>query len=165
MNTPHLRTLCRPALSAAAPLVAPLAALMLALSLPAAAASFASSASSAGSASVGSLSDSIGGSSNASSGKKTAQAGEYRVVAVVTTGDRQSVQLQGVADAQQRFTLQLPVAAAVLAVGERIAVLDRPYGLAFARPSAEVRGVEAAPFFVALADGWRGELDLTRVSL
>lgn len=159
MNTPTLRSFRRPA-----PGLAFSIAISLALLLPAHAESFASSASSAGSASVGSLSDSVSGSSDASSGKKTAQAGEYRVVAVATTGDRQRVQLQGVADTQQAFTLELPLAAAVLAVGERIAVLDRPYGLAFARVAAPAAPA-GAPFFVALADGWRGEFDLTRVAL
>lgn len=134
------------------------------VALPSAAESFASSASSAGSASVGSLSDSIGGSSNASSGKKTAAAGEYRVLAVAPlAGGQQAIELQAVADADHRFTLTLPVAAVTLALGERVAVLERPYGLAF----AHVRDVATAaePFFVALADGWRHDLDLRRVTL
>ena len=109
------------------------------VALPAAAESFASSASSAGSASVGSLSDSIGGSSDASSGKQTAAAGEYRVLAVA------------------------PLAAVTLAPGEHVAVQDRPYGLAFARVT-DVANV-AEPFFVALADDWRHDLDLRRVTL
>lgn len=133
----------------------------LALPLAAGAESFASSASSAGSASSASLSDSIGGSSDASSGQRTAAAGEYRIVAIVPAdGARQRLQLQAVADARQGFTLTLPVAAAALAVGDRIAVLERPYGLAFARADAPPQ-----PFFVALADGWRGEMDLQRVAL
>ena len=134
------------------------------VALPAAAESFASSASSAGSASVGSLSDSIGGSSDASSGKQTAAAGEYRVLAVAPLADgRQSVQLQAVADADRRFTLTLPVAAVTLAPGERVAVQDRPYGLAFARVTDAASVAE--PFFVALADDWRHDLDLRRVTL
>lgn len=134
------------------------------VALPAAAESFASSASSAGSASVGSLSDSIGGSSDASSGKQTAAAGEYRVLAVAPLADgRQAVQLQAVADADRRFTLTLPVAAVTLAPGERVAVQDRPYGLAFARVTDAADAAE--PFFVALADDWRHDLDLRRVTL
>jgi hypothetical protein len=130
------------------------------LSLPAAAESFASSASSAGSASIGSLSDSIGGSSDASSGRKTAAAGEYRILAVRPAPDgRQALELQAVAEPARTFTLTLPVAAATLQVGERIAVQDRPYGLAFARVDAP------EPFFVALADHWQRELDLRRVTL
>jgi hypothetical protein len=130
------------------------------LVFPAAAESFASSASSAGSASVGSLSDSVGGSSDASSGNRTAAAGEYRILAIVPgQHGRQTLQLQAVAEPARRFTLSLPTAAATLQVGEHIAVQDRPYGLAFARVDA------AEPFFVALADPWRHELELRRVTL
>lgn len=139
------------------------ATLSLGLAAPAVADSFASSASSASSASVGSLSDSIGGSSDASSGQQTAAAGEYRVLAVAPLdGTRQAVQLQGVADPARRFTLTLPVAAATLAPGERVAVQDRAYGLAFARIVGQAA---AEPFFVALADDWRHDLDLRRVTL
>lgn len=134
------------------------------VALPAAAESFASSASSAGSASVGSLSDSVGGSSNASSGKQTAAAGDYRVLAVAPLADgRQAVQLQALDDADRQFTLTLPVAAVTLAPGERVAVQARPYGLAFARVTE--RAVAPEPFFVALADDWRHDLDLRRVTL
>lgn len=130
------------------------------LALPAAAESFASSASSASSASVGSLSESVGGSSEASSGRKTAAAGVYRILAITPVEPgRQAVQLLGLGDVPGGFTLTLPVAAAALQVGETIAVLDRPYGLAFARLAA------AEPFFVALADDWRHELGLRRVTL
>ncbi len=138
--------------------------LALCSALPAAADSLASSASSAGSASIGSLSDSIGGSSDASSKGGKVAAGEYRIVAIAALpGDRQRLQLQAVADARQAFTLDLPLATATLAVGEHIAVLDRAYGLAFARPAAA--GTAPQPFFVALADPWRGDLDLRRVAL
>lgn len=138
--------------------------LALCVTLPAAAESFASSASSAGSASVGSLSDSITGSSDASSKGRKVAAGEYRIVAIAALpGERQRVQLQAVADARQAFTLDLPLATAALAVGEHIAVLDRAYGLAFARAAAP--GSAPQPFFVALDDTWRGELDLRRVEI
>lgn len=134
--------------------------LALTAAAPSQADSMASSASSAGSASVGSLSDSVNGSSDASSRGGKVAAGEYRIVAIAALpGERQRLQLQAVADAQRAFTLELPVAAAVLAVGERIEVQDRAYGLAFAR--ADTR----EPFFVALADTWRGDLDLRRVTL
>ena len=145
--------------------------LALCVTLPAAAESFASSASSAGSASVGSLSDSITGSSDASSKGGKVAAGEYRIVAIAALpGDRQRLQLQAVADARQAFTLDLPLATATLAVGEHIAVLDRAYGLAFARAVARAVAPGAAvaapqPFFVALADTWRGDLDLRRVEI
>jgi hypothetical protein len=136
------------------------ASLAIGMSWPAAAEFSASSASSAGSASLGSLSDSVGGSSDASSGRKTAAAGEYRILAIVPTADgRQALQLQAVADPAHSFTLTLPLAVATLQVGERIAVMDRPYGLAFARAQA------TEPFFVALADHWQRELDLRRVTL
>jgi hypothetical protein len=122
--------------------------------------SLASSASSAGSASVGSLSDSITGSSDASSRGGRVAAGEYRIVAIAAlAGDRQRLQLQAVADAHRSFTLELPAAAATLVVGEHIEVQDRAYGLAFARAATR------EPFFVALADSWRGDLDLRRVTL
>ena len=138
--------------------------LALCATLPAAAESFASSASSAGSASVGSLSDSVTGSSDASSRGGKVAAGEYRIVAIAALpGDRQRLQLQAVADARQAFTLDLPLATATLAVGEHIAVLDRAYGLAFVRAAAP--GSAPQPFFVALADTWRGDLDLRRVEI
>lgn len=128
--------------------------------LPAVAESFASSASSAGSASVGSLSDSIGGSSDSSAGNGRVAAGGYRVVAAAMAADgRQRLQMQGVADGGAAFELLLPTAAAVLAVGDLVDVQARPYGLAFARATA------AEPFFVALADDWRSELDLRPVAL
>lgn len=134
--------------------------LAIGLALPAAAESFASSASSAGSTSVGSLSDSIGGSSDASSGNRTAAAGEYRILAIVPgPHGRQVLQLQALAEPARGFTLSLPTAAATLRVGELVAVQDRPYGLAFLRVDA------AEPFFVALADPWRHELELRRVTL
>jgi hypothetical protein len=138
--------------------------LTLCATLPAAAESFASSASSAGSVSVGSLSDSLTGSSDASSRGGKVAAGEYRIVAIAALpGDRQRLQLQAVADARQAFTLDLPLAAATLTVGEPIAVLDRAYGLAFARAAAP--GSAPQPFFVALNDTWRGDLDLRRVEI
>ena len=134
--------------------------LALTAAAPALADSLASSASSAGSASFGSLSDSVNGSSDASSRGGKVAAGEYRIVAIAALpGERQRLQLQAVADAQRAFTLDLPVAAAVLAVGEHIEVQDRAYGLAFARAATR------EPFFVALADTWRGDLDLRRVTL
>lgn len=134
--------------------------LLVAFALPAAAESIASSASSAGSASVGSLSDSIGGSSDASSERKTAAAGTYRVLAVrPVAGERQALELQAQDDPTRRFTLTLPAAAATLQPGALVAVMQRPYGLAFARAEA------AQPFYVALADDWRHALDLRRVTL
>ena len=140
------------------------ACVLAAVAWPAAAESLASSASSAGSASVGSVSDSIGGSSHASSGKKTAAAGEYRVLAVAPlAGGRQAIELQAVDEADRRFTLTLPEAAVTLSPGARVAVLERPYGLAFTQVRDEATAGE--PFFVALADGWRHDLDLRRVTL
>ncbi len=131
---------------------------------PAGAESIASSASSAGSASVGSLSDSIGGSSDASSGRQTAAAGTYRVLAVAPLdGERQRLTLQSEAEPQRQFTLTLPRAAATLAPGARVAVQARPYGLAFAH--APAGAATPAPFFLALADDWRHDLDLRRVTL
>jgi len=128
--------------------------------LPVTAESLASSASSAGSASVGSLSDSVGGSSNSSAGNGRVAAGAYRVVATAPAGDgRQRLQMLAVADAAVSFELLLPTAAAALAVGDLVDVQARPYGLAFARTAA------GEPFFVALADDWRSELDLRPVAL
>lgn len=133
---------------------------------PALAESIASSASSAGSASVGSLSDSIGGSSDASSGRRTADAGTYRVMAVAPLDDGlQRLTLQSEAEPGREFTLTLPVAAASLQPGARIEVQARPYGLAFAHAAAPDAGAPSAPFFLALADDWRHDLDLRRVAL
>lgn len=129
---------------------------------PVAAESIASSASSAGSASVGSLSESIGGSSDASSGRQTADAGTYRVLAVAPLdGGRQRLTLQSEAEPGRTFTLTLPLAAATLVPGARVEVQARPYGLAFAHAGA----APGAPFFLALADDWRHDLDLRRVAL
>lgn len=126
---------------------------------PVAAESIASSASSAGSESVGSLSNSVGASSDSSTGGKVA-AGAYQVVASAPAADgRQRLTLQAVQDARRSFELLLPVQAAVVQAGDVIDVQERPYGLAFARAQA------AEPFFIALADGWQGELGLRPVRL
>jgi hypothetical protein len=133
---------------------------------PVAAESIASSASSAGSASVGSLSESIGGSSDASSGRQTADAGTYRVLAVAPLdGGRQRLTLRSEAEPRREFTLTLPLAAATLQPGARIAVQARPYGLAFAHAGASAGAAPGAPFYLALADDWRHDLDLRRVAL
>lgn len=131
-----------------------------ALALPAGAESFASSASSAGSASSASVSDSIQGSSQSSTRGGQVAAGEYRIVALAPLdGGRQRVELQSVQEAARRFALLLPVAAAPLAVGEVVAVHERPYGYAFAR------GPVRETFFVALAEGWVQDQDLKAVTL
>jgi hypothetical protein len=120
--------------------------------------SAASSASSAGSASSASVSDSIQGSSNSSTGGKVA-AGEYRVV-VIADADAKRQRVELAADGGARFTLLLPRAAAELRIGETVAVLDRPYGYAFARS-----GTAGGPFFVALADGWVQDRSLKALTL
>jgi hypothetical protein len=127
--------------------------------VPACAESIASSASSAGSESVGSLSDSVGASSDSSTGNRVA-AGAYRVVAAAPAIDgRQRLTLQAVQDARRTFELRLPVQADLLQTGDLVEVQERPYGLAFARAQA------TEPFFIALADAWRGELGLRPVPL
>jgi hypothetical protein len=125
----------------------------------AAAESSASSASSAGSASSASVSDSIQGSSNSSTGGGKVAAGEYRVVAI-TAADAARQRVELVSEGGARFALLLPNAAAELRVGETVAVLERPYGYAFARGAAG-----GDTFFVALADGWVQDQSLKAITL
>jgi hypothetical protein len=125
--------------------------------------SFTSSASSAGSASVGSSSDSIKGSSKSSSGDNKVADGNYEVLEVAAVPDRPGMlrlRLQPQAatgnDANGAFLLDLPQKAlgpAGMAAGEIVSVHNRPYGLEFAR--AQTR----EPFFLALTDDWRSDLD------
>ena len=134
---------------------------LAACALPAAADSLASSASSAGSTSSASVSDSIQGSSESSTRGGKVAGGEYRIVAIAPAGGaHQRVELQSVQEAGRRFALRLPVAAAPLAVGEVVAVHERPYGYAFARGPAR-----ESLFFVALAEGWAQDHDLQAVTL
>lgn len=147
-----------------------------------------SSASSAGSASIGSLSDSVKGSSESSTGDKKVAAGEYRVAAVETQPGKASepawLQVRLEREAGERraadgtadtVMLRLPVTAVgnrELAIGERIWVHERAYGLAFARApltapaqsdTAPARAVE--PFFLAVTEAWQRDISARAISL
>jgi len=131
--------------------------------------SFASSASSAGSASSGSLSDSVRGSSRSSSGDDKVADGDYRVVEVAALADRPGMlRLQllprdaAPGDTSGALQLDLPGRALGergMAAGEFVQVQNRAYGLEFARAATR------EPFFLALKDDWRGELDPRPVAL
>jgi hypothetical protein len=131
--------------------------------------SLVSSASSAGSASVGSLSQSVTNSSNSSSGEKKVADGPYKVIEVAAAPGRPELlrvqmrrELQEGAAAASTLWLELPpqaLAARPLRAGDVVNVLNRPYGLRFAHAATR----EA--FFLALADDWRGELDIRAVTL
>jgi hypothetical protein len=133
---------------------------------PCLAESFASSASSAGSASVGSLSDSLKGSSNSSTGTNVAE-GDYRIIEVAALAERPGMlrmRLQAAAqpDAQHELLLDLPqraVAPRGIVQGDVVTATHRPYGVELAR--ADTR----EPFFLLLADDWRGELDAHAVKM
>lgn len=129
--------------------------------------SLASSASSAGSASVGSLSDSVKGSSNSSSGKTQVAEGAYRVIDVAAAPDRDQalrITLQATDRPGPEGALQLELPRRAwepqgLRAGDLVQASHRPYGVEFAR--ADTR----TPFFLALADDWRHELDTRAVGL
>jgi hypothetical protein len=137
--------------------------LLCAVAAPARAESFASSASSAGSASLGSVSDSIGRSSNSSSGDNRTADGDYRVIDVAAWAQRPGtlqLTLRAVDIPEREFVLRLPVAALAprgIAAGDVVRLRNREYGLEFAR--AAQQGATAEPFFLALNDDWRRELD------
>jgi len=134
--------------------------------------SFASSASSAASQSVGSLSESIQNSSQGSSRATRTADGDYRVIEVAEVGGRAGMlrlTLRAAAapdDEPAAFMLTLPrqaLGARGVAVGDVIQASNRPYGIEFARAAAE--GAPRDPFFLALRDDWRRELDAHPVSL
>lgn len=141
------------------------AATALCLSSTPALADSTSSASSAASTSVGSSSTSIQASSNSSSGNQRVAQGPYTVldmVAVAEQPDMLQLRLQSVAAADGKaateFTLTLPRAAAErgqLAVGHTVLAEHRPYGLVFAKPTAQG---QAQPFFLVLDDERHREL-------
>lgn len=141
--------------------------LLAGLATAAQAESFASSASSLGSASVGSLSDSVKGSSNSSSGKAQVAEGAYRVIDVAVAPGRAG-RLQVTLQASERpgpegaLRLLLPARAweaQGLRQGDLVQATHRPYGVEFARAA------DRMPFFLALADDWRHELDTRAVGL
>lgn len=151
-------------------------ALLWAASGPALAASSAASASSEGaSTSVGSVSTSFEKSSASSTKGKDVAAGEYRVIDVTAAADRPGhlrVQLQAllpdatstVADGVAHVMLVLPQAAAEqgqLAAGQRVAVVQRPYGLEFSQAGT---GAQRS-FFLVLHDDWARELQTKAVTL
>jgi hypothetical protein len=121
--------------------------------------SVASSASSAGSASLGSLSDSVQGSSNSS--KKAVAEGDYRVIEVADVPERPdllrlTMQPANGQDEDAVVYLRVPREALeqrALVPGDIVTATTRPYGVAFAR------GDTHEAFFLALADGWRREID------
>lgn len=135
--------------------------------VPAGAESFASSASSAGSASIGSLSDSVRGSSRSSSGDTKVAEGDYRVVAVTTLveqPDMLTLRLQALAQPGDSGALWLTLPRQALgrvglAAGDIVQARHRPYGVEFARAEASRGAAAREPFFLALADDWRRELD------
>jgi hypothetical protein len=139
--------------------------------LPAAAegiaSSAASTASSAGSTVSGSVSDSLQGSSNSSTGGDRVAEGVYRVIEVAEVADRPghvALHLQPTAGLRTPtgqpaadLWLRLPRAALgdqPLVAGDEVQTRLRAYGIAFARAQNA-----AEPFFLALADGWEGELN------
>jgi hypothetical protein len=127
--------------------------------------SFASSASSAGSASVGSLSDSFKGSSNSSA--TTVAEGDYRIIEVAAVAERpgmlrlrlQAATAAGDADALFLDLPQKALAPHGLVAGDVVTAKHRPYGIELAR------GDTHEPFFLLLADDWRGDLDPRAVTL
>lgn len=146
----------------------PLAVVLMALASPARAASSAASASSEGaSASVGSVSTSFEKSSASSRKGKDVAAGEYRVIDVAAAADRPGhvrLQLQALAAGAEDndVVLILPQAAAaqaLVAVGEQVSVLQRPYGLEFARADTQ------QAFFLVLHDNWYRELQTKALSI
>lgn len=151
----------------AVPRLAGLALALAALHLPAAAESLASSASSAGSASSASISDSINRSSDSSSGRRDVADGDYRVMDVAERPDRPGVVRLTLAPADpvfdaEPFFLDVPqpaLQARRVEAGDRIRARNRPYGLEFAH--ADTR----EPFFLALKDDWRRDLDPRPVAL
>jgi len=159
MTSKSLRTACAAAVLAA----------LGAASLASRAESFASSASSAGSASSGSLSDSVRGSSRSSTSDDKVADGDYRVVVIAALADRPGMlRLQllprDAASGDTSGALQLDLPGRALgehgmAAGDIVQVQNRAYGLEFARAATR------EPFFLALKDDWRGELDPRPVAL
>jgi len=149
MNLPSIRIAC--------------VALLWAAALGCRAESFASSASSAGSASLGSVSDSIGRSSNSSSPDNRTADGDYRVIEVADWAQRPGMlqlTLRALDVPQREFVLRLPATALAprgIAAGDVVRLRNREYGLEFARAAAVDAAAE--PFFLALNDDWRRELD------
>ncbi|MBE7416485.1 MAG: hypothetical protein HS128_01855 [Ideonella sp.] len=137
--------------------------------------SFASSASSAASQSVGSLSESIQNSSQGSSRATRTADCDYRVIEVAEVAEvagragllRLTLRATAAPDDEAAgFMLTLPrqaLGARGVAVGDVIHASNRPYGIEFAR--AATVGAPREPFFLALRDDWRRELDAHPVSL
>jgi hypothetical protein len=134
--------------------------------------SFVSSTVSAGSASLGSSSQSVQTSSNSASGEKKVADGAYRVIDVAVMPERPGrpellrvqLQLPGATgqDAPATLQLELPrqaLATRGLVVGELVNVRNRPYGLEFAHAATH------EPFFLALNDDWRSDLQTRAVKL
>jgi hypothetical protein len=127
--------------------------------------SFPSSASSAGSASVGSLSDSLKGSSNSSA--TTVAEGDYRIIEVAEVAERPGMlrlrlhaATAGGDDGDLLLDLpQKALAPRGLVAGDVVTAKHRPYGIELAR------GDTREPFFLLLADDWRGDLDPRAVTL
>lgn len=141
----------------------------LAFPAPAYAESLVSSASSTASSAASSASDSLQGSSNSSSPAKTTATGDWRIDALAQAPGRPGKMrltlhaAQG--QAREPLVLDMPegvVAAQGLAAGRVLALLHRPYGIAFAHAGA---AAAREPFFLVLADDWHGEIDARRVAL
>lgn len=143
----------------------PIYLLAIALATPAAWADSTSSASSAASTSAGSVSNSLGTSSNSSSRATGVAQGPYTVQEVADVAGRPDLlqlRLQptvhtAAADAAPVW-LRLPRVTAEreqLAVGHTVLAQHRPYGLAFAKPTAQG---QAQPFFLVLDDERHREL-------
>ncbi|MDQ7989836.1 MAG: hypothetical protein REI09_09415 [Candidatus Dactylopiibacterium sp.] len=109
---------------------------------------------------VGSVSDSVSGLGKSAGRAVAFHAGTYRVTEVAEADARVRLTLQPLADADERYHLYVPHAAAAgVAQGDLLAARERPYGLA-------VYGAEAAaPFVLLLAQAWRAGLDARPVTL
>lgn len=142
----------------------PLILLTLALAAPVTWADSTSSASSAASTAAGSASNSLGASSNSSSNGLGVAQGPYTVTDIAEVAGRPDLlelHLQAQVPTGQTaapVTLRLPRVTAEreqLAVGQTVLAQHRPYGLAFAKPTAQGT---ANPFFLVLNDTRHREL-------
>jgi hypothetical protein len=133
-----------------------------------AASSTASSASDSASSTASSASDSIQQSSASSSKADKVADGDYRVIEVVATADRQGVLRMKLQPLLPRdggdgeFFLYLPrviADEAGIAQGAVVSARQRPYGLEFAQ------GEPRQAFFLVLADDWYRELQARPVAL
>jgi hypothetical protein len=144
----------------------PLILLTLALAAPVTWADSTSSASSVASTAAGSASNSLGASSNSSSNGLGVVQGPYTVNDIAEVAGRPDLlelelHLQAQAPTGQTAApvrLRLPRVTAEreqLAVGQTVLAQHRPYGLAFAKPTAQGT---ANPFFLVLNDTRHREL-------